>query len=97
MAHHIAIDGGVDQGWTWKNRPGYKPVLLVFAVLVFTAIVLLPPPQSVLDMVSKNDPPGYQLGRDCRTITDTVNQKLRPEAFQAAKQVLLTAWCRERE
>jgi len=82
MAHHTPMDKDAAQGWTWKSRPGYKPLLLLIAVVVFTAIVVLPPTQGMLDMVQKVDPAGYQLGRSCRTIIDTVNQKLRPEAFQ---------------
>ena len=86
MAHHMPIDKGSDPGWTWKNRPGYKPLLILIAALAFTALAVLPPPQSMLDLVRTIDPPGYKLGRDARTITDTVNQKLRPEAFRAEKQ-----------
>jgi sodium-dependent dicarboxylate transporter 2/3/5 len=86
MAHHTPTDKSIDQGWSWKNRPGYKPLLLLIAVLMFTAIVILPTPEGMLDMVRRANPPGYQLGRDCTTITDTVNQRLRPEAFKAAKQ-----------
>ena len=85
MAHHMPMEKETPQGWTWKNRPGYKPLLLLLAALVFTAIVILPPPQSMLDMVSKVSPPGYQLGTGCNTITDTINKKLRPEAFKASK------------
>lgn len=83
MAHHMPVEKDIAHGWTWKNRPGYKPVLLLFAAAVFAAIVILPPPQSMLDMVRKTNPPGYELGRGCETVVDTVNKKLRPEAFQA--------------
>ena len=86
LAHHPPLDKGAERDWTWKNRPGYKPVLIMIATLVFAAIVILPPPQSMLDMVRKADPPGYKLGPDCTTIADTVNKKLRPEAFKAEKQ-----------
>jgi sodium-dependent dicarboxylate transporter 2/3/5 len=40
-------------------------------------------------MVSQKNPPGYKLDRGTETITETVNRKLRPEAFkahQAAKE-----------
>jgi len=86
MTHHMATEEIATQAWTWKNRPGYKPVLILIAGLVFLAIVMLPPPQSMLDMVSKADPPGYKLGTGCNTIVDTVNKKLRPEAFTAEKK-----------
>ena len=55
-------------------------------MIVFVALVLAPVPKSMLDMVGAVNPAGYQLGRDCRTITDTVNQKLRPAAFCAEKE-----------
>ena len=86
MTHHMATEEIATQAWTWKNRPGYKPILILIAGLVFLAIVMLPPPQSMLDMVRKADPPGYKLGTGCNTIVDTVNKKLRPEAFTAEKQ-----------
>jgi sodium-dependent dicarboxylate transporter 2/3/5 len=40
----------------------------------------------MFDLVSQVRPPGYQLGQGCETIADTVNKKLRPEAFQNHKQ-----------
>ncbi len=85
MAHHTPMDKEAPRGWTWKNQPGYKPLLLLIAALVFTAIVILPPPQSMLNMVSKANPPGYQLAKGCNTITDTVNRKLRTDAFKASQ------------
>ncbi len=83
---HMSAAKSTAQGWSWKSRPGYKPLLLLGAALVFVAIVILPPPQSMLDMVSQADPPGYKLARGCDTITDSVNKKLRPKAFQAANE-----------
>lgn len=70
----------------WKNKPGYKPLLFIIAAVVFATIVILPPPQSMIDMVKKVSPPGYMLGRGCTTIVETVNNKLRPKAFTAYKQ-----------
>jgi len=67
--------------WTWENHPGYKPVLFIIAAIVFTAIVLAPPPQSMLKMVTEKNPAGYQTAAGCQTIADTVNKKLRPGAF----------------
>jgi len=70
----------------WENKPGYKPIFFIIAALIFTAAVILPPPQSMIDMVSKIKPPGYKLEKDCTTIAETVNKKLNPKAFAAAKQ-----------
>ena len=70
----------------WKNKPGYKPMLFVIAAIVFTTLVVMPPPQSMIDMVTKINPPGYKLSKGCTTIVDTVNKKLRPKAFEELKQ-----------
>ncbi len=75
----------MEQGWSWKSRPGYKPALLLIAAFVFTAMVIMPPTQGMIDIVTKDNPPGYKVPTDCKTITDTVNKKLRPEAFAEAK------------
>jgi len=69
----------------WKNKPGYKPLLFVIAAIVFTTLVVMPPPQSMIDMVTKISPPGYKLDKDCNNIVETVNKKLRPKAFSAFK------------
>ncbi|MDI6775799.1 MAG: SLC13 family permease [Syntrophales bacterium] len=74
---------------TWKGVPAFKPILLIAAVVLFAIAVILPPPQGLLDLVTKTDPPGYKLDRGVTTIVETVNKKLRPEAFkryQAAKE-----------
>ena len=67
----------------WANRPGYKPVQLLIAAAGFTVMLLLPPPQSMVDLVSRARPPGYVLPSGCTTITDTVNNKLRSDAYKA--------------
>ena len=84
MAHNVAVDTNHNLGF-WANKPGYKPILLLIAVLVFTGVVLAPTPQSMIDLVGKVNPPGYKLGSDCKTITESLNQKLRPDAFKGAK------------
>jgi len=70
----------------WKNKPGYKPMLFVLAAVVFTVLVVLPPPQSMIDMVTKISPPGYKLDKGCNTIVETVNKKLNPKAFEEFKE-----------
>ena len=84
MAHHVAVDTDHKSSF-WASRPGYKPIFLLIAALVFTGVVIAPPPQSMIDLAGKVNTPGYKLGRDCKTITDTVNQKLRPDAFKGAE------------
>jgi len=78
----LLADGVEDRTWTWKNRPGYKPIFFILAALVFTFVVMLPPTQGMLDMVQSARPAGYALPSDAATITDAVNKKLRPEAFR---------------
>ncbi|MGB8332943.1 MAG: SLC13 family permease [Desulfobacterales bacterium] len=72
-----------NEPWTWKSRPGYKPVLLLIAAVVFIAVVIMPPPASMIKMVELVNPPGYKVARDSKNIVDTVNRKLRPNAFKA--------------
>ena len=85
MSHQVYSAGADKHGFTWKGGPGYKPAYLLAAAVLFIVIVLLPPPQSMVDMVTRLNPPGYELGTNCTTITDTVNQKLRPQAFAKEK------------
>lgn len=87
MSNHTASIDQDEKAWFLKGRPGYKPILFIIAAILFTAIVLLPVPGSMIEMVSQSNPPGYELGRGCFTITETVNQKLRPEAFAQKKDV----------
>ncbi|MBC8431589.1 MAG: anion permease [Desulfobacterales bacterium] len=86
MSAHAAIVQSPRETSFWKNKPGYKPILFIIAAVVFTAIVVLPPPQSMIDMVTQISPPGYKLDRGCTTIVEAVNKKLRPKAFSAIKQ-----------
>ena len=86
MSVHTAVTGRPKRVWILNSRPGYKPLLFISAAVVFMALVLAPTPKSMLDMVGMTNPPGYQLGRNCETITDTVNQKLRPAAFKVEKE-----------
>jgi len=82
MGHNVPSDTSSKPGF-WASKPGYKPILLLIAALVFTGIVIAPPPQSMINLVSQEKPSGYQLGGGCKTITDTVNKKLHPVAFEA--------------
>ena len=82
MGHHVAVEANRKLGF-WASKPGYKPILLLIAVLVFIGVVMAPTPQSMINLVSKTSPPGYQLGRECKTIADTMNQKLHPKAYEA--------------
>jgi len=87
MAHHEAAVVSNPGGSFWASRPGYKPVLLLIGFIVYAILVILPPPQSMIELVSRENPSGYSLSSGVKTITDAVNRKLNPEAFKKdAKQ-----------
>ncbi|MBW2169309.1 MAG: anion permease [Deltaproteobacteria bacterium] len=85
MVDHAAVDVKHKPSF-WASKPGYKPVLLLVAAIVFTGLVVIPPPQGMIDLVGKVSPAGYKLPTGCKTITDSINKKLRPAAFGAAKK-----------
>jgi sodium-dependent dicarboxylate transporter 2/3/5 len=86
MAHHPVTESHPASSSIWASKPGYKPKLLFFASLAFIALVVIPPPQSMVDLASKLSPPGYSLSAGCKTITDNINKRLHPEAFAGAKK-----------
>jgi sodium-dependent dicarboxylate transporter 2/3/5 len=61
-------------------------VLLLIALIVFSVLVILPPPQSMVDLVSQEHPSGYQLPTGAKTIAEAVNRKLIPDAFKKEAQ-----------
>lgn len=69
----------------WANKPGYKPLLLITAAIIFGVLIVIPPPRSMIDLISMEAPQGYKLGKGCNTITDTINKKLRSKAFKAGQ------------
>jgi sodium-dependent dicarboxylate transporter 2/3/5 len=94
MSHQTAVDHSFDpllaeeiddRKWTWKSKPGYKPIFFIIAALVFTFAVMMPPTQGMLEMVKTENPPGYKVSQGVKTISDAVNKKLRPAAFNAAQ------------
>jgi sodium-dependent dicarboxylate transporter 2/3/5 len=91
MVDHASGIGG-NKSSIWASIPGFKPVLLLIAGVVFAGLVLLPPPESMINLVGKANPPGYKLAQQCKSITDSINKKLYPKAFDKAESsdVLLT-------
>ena len=85
MSHHAPSMPDTDKAWTWKNQPGYKPVPMLIAFVLFAAIVWLPPTRGMLDLVVQSKPAGYALSAGCQNIVDSVNKKLRPEAFKTSQ------------
>ncbi|MBP1739829.1 MAG: hypothetical protein H6Q48_2122, partial [Deltaproteobacteria bacterium] len=82
MAHHQAAVLHNPGGSFWASRPGYKPVLLLIAFIVYAILIIIPPPQSMIELVSRENPSGYSLSSGVKTITDALNRKLNPEAFK---------------
>jgi len=70
----------------WASRPGYKPKLLLTALILFAGLIIVPPPQSMVDLASQVNPPGYALSRGCNTITDNINRKFHPNAFKVERK-----------
>ena len=87
MSHHARVDVPHKTSF-WSSKPGYKPILLLIAFIVFAAIVVIPPPRSMIDLVSKKSPAGYKVGKGCSTITDTMNKTLDPKAYSRAEQAV---------
>ena len=85
MSHHAGVDATHKTSF-WASKPGYKPILLLSAAIVFTILVIIPPPRSMIDLVSKKNPAGYKVGGGCSTITDTMNKTLDPKAYSRAEQ-----------
>ncbi|MBW2622605.1 MAG: anion permease [Deltaproteobacteria bacterium] len=80
MAHSAAKNIKSNPSF-WANRPGYKPIWIVIAAVVFAALVMAPPPQSMIDLASKLNPAGYTLSKGTKTITENINKKLHPKVF----------------
>ena len=75
MAHHATMNSEPKSS-IWASQPGYKPILLLISAVIFIAVIMMPIPRSMIDLVSKENPSGYSLGRGCKTIADTMNQKI---------------------
>jgi len=85
MAQSIAVDTDPASS-IWASKPGYKPKLLLLAAILFGCLVIVPPPQGMIDLAGKIAPAGYKLEPDCNTITDTINKKFHPKIFEEAKK-----------
>jgi sodium-dependent dicarboxylate transporter 2/3/5 len=85
MAQHGTAETNHRSGF-WASKPGYKPILLLIAAIVFVGLVVIPPPQSMVDLVSKVNPSGYKMSSGCKTIADNINKKFHPAAFKASKE-----------
>ncbi|MBW1919435.1 MAG: anion permease [Deltaproteobacteria bacterium] len=79
MAHDFIAEPGREASSFFAGRPGFKPILILIAAVFIAGLIITPPPQGMVNLVSQIHPPGYKLGAKCNTIAETVNKKLRPE------------------
>lgn len=69
----------------WKNRPAYKPIYLLAIFSIFIFLNVIPPPQSMINIMTQVSPTGYVLPKDTSNIHEAVNKKLHPEAYDKWK------------
>ena len=80
---HVQTGYAGEKPLSWRGGPGFKPILLLIGFGLFILALLAPAPQSLLDLITQKAPPGYKLDRGTESIWETVNKKLRPDAFKA--------------
>ena len=80
---HVQSGFAGEKPLSWRGGPGFKPILLLLGFGLFILAVLAPAPQGLLDLITQKAPSGYKLDRGTETIWETVNKKLRPDAFKA--------------
>ena len=80
---HVQTGFAGEKPLSWRGGPGFKPILLLIGFGLFILAVLAPAPQNLLDLIAQKAPPGYKLDRGTDSIWETVNKKLRPDAFKA--------------
>jgi sodium-dependent dicarboxylate transporter 2/3/5 len=85
MVYQSALESAPGASF-WASKPGYKPVLLLGALFFFVGLVVAPIPQSMIDLVSQDKPRGYALSPGTKSITDNVNRKLNPGAYQDSRK-----------
>ncbi|MCK5311344.1 MAG: anion permease, partial [Desulfobacteraceae bacterium] len=87
METTMQIEQKKELAW-WKNKPGYKPMILFLGLVIFLVMVLSPVPGSMLNLVKEKAPAGYKLTKGCDTIIQTVNKKMRPKAYAAYEEAV---------
>lgn len=80
---HVQAGFAGEKPLSWRGGPGFKPILLLIGFGLFILALLAPAPQSLLDLITQKAPAGYKLDRGTETIWETVNKKLRPDAYKA--------------
>jgi len=74
----------------WKvlaGHAGHRPIVLLLAAFFILAVLILPVPGSLINMVEQVNPSGYDMqGPNSETIVDSVNYSNNPRAFQASQE-----------
>jgi len=65
-----------------KGEAGYKPLLMIVAVVLFLAFIFGPTPSSLTNLVNEPNVPGFKLASGTTTIREMVNKTNNPEAFK---------------
>lgn len=65
-----------------QGGSGYRPVILIFAVLIILLVAfVIPVPGGLVDLVEQDTPPGYRLEGNTTTIADSVNYHNDKETY----------------
>lgn len=75
-AHPASVE---PEKFSWKGGPGFRPIVLLIAVALFAVWLLLPAPQSMINMVTEEKPAGYIMSGKATTILENVSQALKKE------------------
>ena len=74
----------------WKvmaGHAGHRPIVLLVAALCILAVMILPVPGSLINMVEQVNPSGYDMqGPNSQTIVDSVNYSNNPKAFKSFQE-----------
>jgi sodium-dependent dicarboxylate transporter 2/3/5 len=74
----------------WKvmaGHAGHRPIVLLLAALFILAVLILPVPGSLINMVEQVNPSGYDMqGPNSQTIVDSVNYSNNTKAFQSSQE-----------
>jgi len=75
-AHPVSVES---EKFSWKGGPGYRPLVLVIMTIVFAIWLLLPAPQTILNMMTEENPSGYVMSGKATTIVENISLTLKKE------------------
>ncbi|MFZ5649999.1 MAG: SLC13 family permease [Bacillota bacterium] len=74
--HAIALHEPKATNWV-MGVPGKRPVVFAILLLLFALMVILPPPASLVDMVTEQKPAGAKLEAGTTTFVDSYNKLMK--------------------